>query len=148
MVTATVMAYFVVLVAIGFAASRRIRGVSDYYVGGKRLGRWLVMFSANTTAESAWLLLGLTGLGAAFGLKALWVVVGEVAGVTLAWFWLAPRFKRATDECDALTVPDYLASRFSTGSQRHLVGAVRLVAALALTVFVTVYVSAQIDATG
>ncbi len=147
-VTATVMAYFVVLVAIGFAASRRIRGVSDYYVGGKRLGRWLVMFSANTTAESAWLLLGLTGLGAAFGLKALWVVVGEVVGVTLAWFWLAPRFKRATDECDALTVPDYLASRFSTGSQRHLVGAVRLVAALALTVFVTVYVSAQIDATG
>ncbi|TFG85882.1 MAG: sodium/proline symporter [Gemmatimonadales bacterium] len=106
------------------------------------------MFSANTTAESAWLLLGLTGLGAAVGAKALWVVVGEVLGVTLAWFWLAPRFKRATDECEALTVPDYLASRFSAGSQAHLVGAVRLVAAAALTLFVTVYVSAQIDATG
>jgi len=147
-VRATVLAYFAVLLAIGFVASRRIRGVSDYYVGGKRLGRWLVMFSANTTAESAWLLLGLTGLGAAFGFKALWVVVGEVLGVTLAWFWLAPRFKRATDDCDALTVPDYLASRFGAGPQAQRVGTVRLVAALALAVFVTIYVSAQIDATG
>lgn len=147
-VTLTVVAYFVALIAIGVAASRRIHGVSDYYVGGKRLGRWLVMFSANTTGESAWLLLGLTGLGAAFGLKALWVVVGEVTGVALAWFWLAPRFKRATDECAALTVPDYLASRFSTGRFVRLGGTVRTVAALTLTVFVTIYVSAQIDATG
>jgi Na+/proline symporter len=30
--------YFAVLLAIGAVASRRVRGISDFYVGGKHLG--------------------------------------------------------------------------------------------------------------
>ncbi len=81
---ATILAYFAILIVIGAVASRHVRNVGDYFVGGKRLNYWVVAFSTRATGESAWLLLGLTGLGAAVGLSALWVVIGELLGVGLA----------------------------------------------------------------
>ena len=138
-----VVAYLVVLVGLGVVASRRMKDMRDYFAGGKRMGFWSVAFSARATGESAWLLLGLTGLGATQGLHALWVVVGEVAGVGGAWLLMSRRFKRATDRYDAITMPDYLEERFGDKTR-----ALRLVSAGALAVFVTIYVSAQIDATG
>lgn len=138
-----VVLYLLVLVVIGVIASRRMKSLRDYFVGGKTMGFWSVAFSARATGESAWLLLGLTGMGAAVGVRAFWVVVGEVLGVAIAWLFMARRFKRLTDRYDCVTVPDYLEARF--GDKTH---ALRLVAAVSLVVFVTIYVSAQIDATG
>ena len=135
--------YFGVLVVLGWIAARRIRSMSDFVVGGKRLGFWVAAFSAQATGESAWLLLGLTGMGAMVGFSAYWVVVGEVIGVALAWFLLAPRFKRLTDQYGSLTVIDYLVSRFKSSSQT-----LRIVSAISLCFFVLIYISAQIDATG
>ncbi|MFY0675171.1 MAG: sodium/proline symporter [Bacteroidia bacterium] len=135
--------YFAILFVIGYFASKRIKGSDDFFVGGKKLGFWAVSFSSRATGESAWLLLGLTGMGAIIGVKALWVVLGEMLGVSLAWIFMAKPFKRLTDKYDSITVPDYLESHFKP--KNHLL---RIVAASALAVFVTVYVSAQIDATG
>jgi sodium/proline symporter len=129
-------------------ASRRVHNLADYYVGGKRLGYWVVAFSARASGESAWLYLGLTGLGALVGARALWVVVGEVVGVSLAWFLMAKPFKAATDRYESITIPDYFASRFSGSGDERAVRTLRLCAAAALALFVTIYVSAQIDATG
>ena len=135
--------YFGVLVVLGWLAARRIRNMSDFVVGGKRLGFWVAAFSAQATGESAWLLLGLTGMGAMVGFSAYWVVVGEVIGVALAWFLMAPRFKRLTDQYGSLTVIDYLVSRFKSSTQT-----LRIVSAISLCFFVLIYISAQIDATG
>lgn len=143
-----ILAYFAVLLAIGAVASRRVRNLGDYYVGGKRMGYWVVAFSARATGESAWLYLGLTGLGAFVGARALWVVVGEVVGVALAWFLMAGPFKDATDRYGSITIPDYFASRFSRSDDERAARRLRLFAAAALALFVTIYVSAQIDATG
>lgn len=135
--------YFGILFLIGIFASKKIKDIKDYYVGGKKLGFWVVAFSSRATGESAWLLLGLTGLGAVAGYSAFWVVVGELFGVGIAWFLMAKPFKRMSDEYNSITIPDFLVSRFQTKS--HLL---RIIAAFTLTVFVTIYVSAQIDATG
>lgn len=148
MVYFTIAIYFAVLLWLGVVASRRVRTLSDYYLGGKQLGYWVAAFSARATGESAWLYLGLTGLGAAVGLSALWVVVGEVVGVSLAWFLMAAPFKTATDRAGAITVPDYLVDRFGSEDAPQMTRWLRLIAAGALTLFVTIYVSAQIDATG
>lgn len=138
-----VVLYLLVLLGIGVVASRRMSSVRDYYAADKKLGFLAVAFSARATGESAWLLIGLTGMGAAIGYKALWVVLGEVLGVGGAWLFMSRRFHRLTTAYDAITVPDYLEARFR--DKGHML---RLVAAFALTVFVTIYVSAQIDATG
>jgi len=135
--------YFSVLFLIGYFASKRIKTTEDYYVGGKKLNFWVVAFSARATGESAWLLLGLTGLGAMVGISAFWVVIGEVIGVTISWFFMAEKFKKLTDKYNSITIPDYLVSRFK--STTHTL---RIVAATALSLFVVIYVSAQIDATG
>ena len=138
-----VVLYLSVLLGIGAVASRKIKDLRDFFAAGKSLGFWSVAFSARATGESAWLLLGLTGMGAAVGLQAMWVVLGEILGVGLAWLWMSRRFKRMTNSYDSVTVPDFLESRFRDTS--HLL---RKVSALSLVVFVTIYVSAQIDATG
>ena len=135
--------YVVVLLGIGIAASRRTRSMLDYFAGGRRMGALSVAFSARSTGESAWLLLGLTGFGAAFGVQAFWVVLGEVLGVFLSWAFMARRFKELATRYGSITVPDYLESHF-----RDRGHGLRLLAAGTLLVFVPIYVSAQIHATG
>ncbi|MEJ2113319.1 MAG: sodium/proline symporter [Flavobacteriaceae bacterium] len=135
--------YFSVLFLIGYFATKRIKNTEDYYVGGKKLGYWVVAFSARATGESAWLLLGLTGLGAMVGVSAFWVVLGEVLGVSISWFFMAERFKKLSDKYNSITIPDYLVSHFKSKTNT-----LRIVAATALSLFVVIYVSAQIDATG
>jgi len=56
---------------------------------------------------------------------------------------MAKKFKRMTDEYDSITIPDFLVSHFK--STTHTI---RIVAATALSLFVIIYVSAQIDITG
>ena len=135
--------YFAILFGIGIVASRRIRSLKDYYLGGKNLGPWVAAFSARATGESGWLILGVTGMGAMMGVSALWIVVGEVIGVWLSWQYMARKFKRMTDEYGSITIPDFLVSHFK--STTHTI---RIVAATALSLFVVIYVSAQIDITG
>jgi len=135
--------YFSILFLIGYFAAKRIKNTEDYYVGGKKLGYWVVAFSARATGESAWLLLGLTGLGAMVGISAFWVVLGEVLGVSISWFFMAERFKKLSDKYNSITIPDYLVSHFKSKTNT-----LRIVAATALSLFVVIYVSAQIDATG
>lgn len=135
--------YVAILFIIGIVASRRIKSMSDFYVGGKKIGYWAVAFSARATGESGWILIGLTGMGALAGLSAYWVVVGEVLGVAISWFLMAKKFKRRTDKYGSITVPDYLESHFKSSTNT-----LRIIAASVLSVFVIIYVSSQIDATG
>jgi len=135
--------YFAVLLSIGFFASKRISNISDYFVGGKKLGYWIAALSARSTGESGWLLIGVTGMGAMMGVSALWIVVGEVIGVWFSWQYMARKFKRMTDKYGSITIPDFLVSHFK--STTHTI---RIVAATALSLFVVIYVSAQIDITG
>ena len=135
--------YFLVLFLIGIFASRKVNNLSDYYVGGKNVGFWAAAFSARATGESGWLLLGLTGMGAVAGISAYWVVLGEVLGVAVSWLFMAKPFKEQTDVYNAITIPDYLEGRFKPSTNL-----LRSIAATALSAFVIIYVSAQIDTTG
>lgn len=135
--------YFAALFVIAYYASKRIKDIQDYFVGGKKLNYWIVAFSSRATGESGWLLLGLTGMGFAVGAHAFWVLMGEMIGVVFCWVFLTQRFKALSDRYESITVPDYLESRIADTSH-----AIRIVSALVLVVFVTAYLSAQLTATG
>ncbi|MDX1350442.1 MAG: sodium/proline symporter [Putridiphycobacter sp.] len=140
----TVLAIYVgILFLIGIFASRKIKGMNDYYVGGKKMGFWAVAFSARATGESGWLLIGLTGMGAIAGYSGYWVVVGELLGVFISWQFMAKRFKRRSDAYGSITIPDYLESHFK--SKTHTL---RVISAAVLVVFIVIYVASQIDVTG
>jgi sodium/proline symporter len=135
--------YVGILFLIGILASRRIKSMSDYYVGGKKMGFWAVAFSARATGESGWLLIGLTGMGAMAGYSGYWVVVGELLGVFVSWQFMAKRFKKRSDAFGAITIPDYLNSHF-----RSKTNTLRIISAAILVVFIVIYVASQIDVTG
>ncbi len=135
--------YVAILFLIGIFASKRIASMSDYYVGGKKMGFWAVAFSARATGESGWLLIGLTGMGAMAGYSAYWVVLGELLGVFISWQFMAKLFKRRSDKYKAITIPDYLESHF-----RSTTNTLRIISASTLVVFVVIYVASQMDVTG
>ena len=135
--------YVAILFIIGIVASRRIKGMSDYYVGGKNMGFWAVAFSARATGESGWLLIGLTGMGAMAAYSGYWVVAGELLGVFISWQFMAKRFKRRSDQYNAITIPDYLQSHFKSSTNT-----LRIISASVLVVFVVIYVASQMDVTG
>jgi len=144
MIKIAVLAIYVgILFLIGILASRRINNMSDYYVGGKKMGFWAVAFSARATGESGWLLIGLTGMGAIAGYSGYWVVAGELLGVFVSWQFMAKRFKKRSDAYGAITIPDYLNSHFK--STTHTL---RIISAAVLVIFIVIYVASQIDVTG
>lgn len=137
------IAYLLVLLAFGLWGRRDSQSVAGYYVAGKKLPSWVIAFSSNATGESGWLLLGLTGMGYLVGIHALWVVLGEVLGVTLGWVLVGRPFKAYTDRYGAITVPDFLEARFR--DTRHWL---RYLSVAIILVMVAAYLAAQLVATG
>jgi Na+/proline symporter len=133
--------YLLILLGIGYWGGRESGTVAGYFVAGKKLPSWVIAFSSNSTGESAWLLLGLTGMGYAVGAHAFWIILGEVLGIALAWTFVARPFKEYTDRYDSITVPDYLETRFKdTG---HIL---RWISVIIIISMVTAYTAAQLTA--
>ena len=142
-IIAVLVGYLLILLGIGLWSSRGSVDLKGYYLAGKRLPYWVIAFSSNATGESAWLLLGLTGMGYAVGVHAFWVILGEVLGVACAWIWVARPFKAYTDRYDAITVPDYLTERF-----RDRTHVFRWLSAVIILSMVMAYTAAQLTASG
>ncbi len=140
---AVLIGYLVLLFALAVWSRTETRSLKGFYLAGKKLPYWVVAFSTNATGESGWLLLGLTGMGYAVGMQAMWVLVGEIIGIWLSWTLISRQLKRLSDEHDAITVPDVLAAPFDEKQD-----AIRLVAIGIILIMVTTYVTAQMVASG
>ncbi|MCC5857173.1 MAG: sodium/proline symporter PutP [Ectothiorhodospiraceae bacterium] len=131
-------AYLVLMLLVGFAAYRMTSDLSDYVLGGRRLGPGVAALSAGASDMSGWLLLGLPGAVYAAGLGELWIGVGLVAGAFLNWVFVAGRLRRFTERAkDSLTIPDFLENRFGDTSRM-----LRVISAVVILIFFTLYISA------
>jgi SSS family solute:Na+ symporter len=138
------LAYLLIVVAIGaWSARRASRGLSEYFLAGRRLGRFVVALSAVVSGRSAWLLLGLTGMAWVRGASAVWAVVGYITVELLLFLFYADRLRRFSERYDCLTVPDFFAARFGDRN-----GVLRYVLVVVILVFMVAYVSAQFVAGG
>ncbi|MDG2107212.1 MAG: sodium/proline symporter [Woeseiaceae bacterium] len=135
--------YLAMLAGLAIWSRRETRTLKGYYLADKKLPYWVVAFSTNATGESGWLLLGLSGMGYLVGVQAYWVVVGEVLGITAAWWFIARRLKKFSDEADAITVPDFLVAKF-----QDKLNLIRGIAIVIILVMATAYITAQMVATG
>ena len=108
----TLIAYNVTLVSIGLWSQRRTHDGVDYFLGGRRLGAWVVAISAKASDMSGWLLLGLPGQAFTGGVSIVWAAIGCTAGTFFNWTVLAGRLRRYSELLRAITVPDFLESRF------------------------------------
>ena len=141
---AAFIGYLLVVLAIGVWATRfSSRGVGEFFVGGRRMNRFVVALSAVVSGRSAWLLLGVTGVAYTQGASAVWTVSGYTAVELVLFLTLAPRMRAFAEEHDCVTLPDVFAARFDDRD-----GRLRMTLAVVLLLFMVGYVSAQFTAGG
>lgn len=107
----TLICYKVVLIAIGFWASKRTKSTEDFFIGGKTLGPWVAATSSSASASSAWSLLGVSGAAYTLGYSALWLFPAVVLGYTFNWLWVAPRLRQLGNETKSVTLTEVLAGK-------------------------------------
>jgi sodium/proline symporter len=133
------VAYLAAVTGIGVYAARfSSAGLSEYFLAGRRLNRYVVALSAVVSGRSAWLLLGLTGMAWRTGVSAIWAAVGYIVAELLLFLWYAPRLRRFTGRYDCITLPDFFASRFDDRD-----GRLRMLLAAIMLIFMVGYVAAQ-----
>lgn len=144
MVIATFIVYVCLMMLIGYFAYRRTKNLSDYILGGRRLGSWVTALSACASDMSGWLLLGLPGYAYAAGLEAGWIALGLLIGTYLNWRLVAARLRHySVIAGNSQTLPEFFEQRFH--EQTHWL---RIVSALFILLFFLFYTSSGLVAGG
>ena len=136
-------AYLAIVLIVGIVLERLVKTLSDYILGGRRLGPYVIGFSERASEMSGWVGLGLPGEGFSSGVNATWNTIGCFYADLICWTLIAKRLRRYTEVVGALTIPAYLEARFNDTK-----GVLRLTAAIIITIFLTAYVGAQFTASG
>lgn len=137
--------YFIVMLGIGLYAYRTSTSdVSEYMLGGRRLGPGVTALSAGASDMSGWMLMGLPGAIYVSGVSQLWIAVGLVIGAWLNYLIVAPRLRSYTQVAnDSITIPDFFANRFDDKTR-----VLRVFSSLVIIIFFTLYTSASLVAGG
>ena len=84
-VLSAVVGYQCLLLGVGLWASRRTRYSSDFFSGCRKVGPWVTGISYSASASSARTFLGVSGAAFAMGPSVIWVALGSLSGMVLAW---------------------------------------------------------------
>ncbi|MFC3032430.1 sodium/proline symporter PutP [Pseudoalteromonas fenneropenaei] len=137
--------YFIAMLAIGLYAYQKSTGdASGYMLGGRSLPPSVAALSAGASDMSGWILMGLPGAMFVTGLSSSWIAIGLIIGAWCNYLLVAPRLRVYTEYAnDSITIPDYFANRFE--DRGH---ALRIVSALVIIIFFTLYTSSGVVAGG
>ncbi|WP_138757641.1 sodium:solute symporter family protein [Modestobacter altitudinis] len=136
---ALVVAYFAVVLLIGFAARRRVSDSLDFFLSGRSLPAWvtgLAFISANLGAVE---IIGMSANGAQFGMATFhYFWIGAVPamlflGVVMMPFYYGSKVR---------SVPEFMRRRFGTGA--HLVNALSFAVAQLLIAGINLYLLATV----
>lgn len=140
----TLIAYKVILLGIGFWASRRVKSEEDFFLAGQGLGAWTAGLSYAASTSSAWVLLGFTGIVFTKGVVGLWLVPGIFMGYCLTWLVMGPKLNAETSEAGHITIIDFIKNGLDTQWSR-IVG---IISALMILFCFVFYISSQFQAAG
>lgn len=140
----TLVVYKLLLIGVGFWASRRNRDTTDFFLGGRGLGPFVAGLSYAASTSSAWVILGFSGFVYALGLGAVWMVPGIWAGYAVVWLVFGERLRQESLTHQQLTLTDFLLQDASATGRRTAAS----VAALLILLCFVFYIAAQFDAAG
>ena len=139
----TFIVYFVFLLGIGFYFYRKSVSIEDYLLGGRGMGAWVTALSAQASDMSGWLLMGLPGAIYLGGMANIWIAIGVFAGTVLNWKLVSTRLRIYTQKTNTITLPCFFEKRFGDPT-----GLLRIVSAIVILIFFTIYASSGLVATG
>lgn len=131
--------YLLAMMGVGVYFFFYSRNISDFYLGGRKLNKWVTAISAQASDMSGWLLLGLPGAAYVSGMAdSFWIALGLGIGTYLNWRYVALRLRHYTHIAgNAITIPDFFENRFRDDT--HVL---RMVAAIVILVFFLIYTAA------
>lgn len=137
--------YFAAMLAIGLCSYRQSTdSLSGYLLGGRKVSPQVTALSAGASDMSGWMLMGLPGAMLLTGFNTIWIAIGLVIGAYLNYLLVAPRLRVFTEIAnDALTIPDYFSKRFNKDT-----GFIKLLSAIVIIIFFTLYTSSGLVAGG
>ncbi|WP_156291514.1 sodium/proline symporter PutP [Oceanobacillus salinisoli] len=139
-----ILIYLVGMILIGWYAYRRTSDLSDYMLGGRKLGPAVSALSAGASDMSQWLLMGLPGAIYVAGLVEGWIAIGLTVGAWLNWYFVAPRLRVYTQVSNnSITIPSFFDNRFKENTK-----ILRIVSGIIILVYFTFYVSSGMVAGG
>jgi len=139
----TFIAYFIVLLGIGFCFYRKSASITDYLLGGRRMGSWVTALSAQASDMSGWLLMGLPGAIYLSGMGKTWIPIGLFIGTVLNWKLVSTRLRIYTQKTNSITLPCFLEARF-----RDPTGLIRVISVVITLGFFAIYASSGLVASG
>ncbi|MHC4625868.1 MAG: sodium/proline symporter PutP [Planctomycetota bacterium] len=139
----TFIAYFIVLLGIGFCFYRKSTSIEDYLLGGRGMGSWVTAMSAQASDMSGWLLMGLPGAIYLAGMAEAWIAIGLFIGTALNWMLVSARLRVYTQKTNAITLPCFFEARFKDPT-----GLLRIFSLIIILVFFAIYASSGLVATG
>lgn len=144
LITVTIIVYLLAMVIIGIIYSKKNKNVSDFYLGGRKLGPIVTAMSAEASDMSSWLLMGLPGVAyLTGGAEAGWTAIGLAIGTYVNWLIVAKRLRIYTQRVNAITVPDFFSNRYHDKS-KILMG----ISALIILIFFVPYTASGFSACG
>lgn len=142
--TAAFVGYLLLIVGVGFYSTRfSSKGISEFFIGGRKMNRVVVALSAVVSGRSAWLLLGVTGMAYSSGPSAIWAVAGYIIVELFLFLYYARRLRNFSGKRNCITIPDFFSERFSDKN-----GVLRTLLVVIFLIFMIGYVSAQFVAGG
>ena len=139
-----IVVYLIAMVAIGVYYSAKNKDVSDFYLGGRKLGPIVTAMSAEASDMSSWLLMGLPGVAYLTGCaEAGWTAIGLAIGTYLNWLIVAKRLRRYTAKNNSITLPEFFSNRYR--DKNH---AILAIAAIFIVVFFVPYTASGFAACG
>lgn len=142
---AVIVIYLIVMVVIGVYYSRKNKNVSDFYLGGRKLGPIVTAMSAEASDMSSWLLMGLPGVAYLSGCaEAGWTAIGLAIGTYVNWLIVARRLRRYTVKANnSITLPEFFSNRYRDKSH-----ALMAISALIIVIFFVPYTASGFAACG
>ncbi|MCI6637371.1 MAG: sodium/proline symporter PutP [Bilifractor sp.] len=136
--------YLLGMLAIGFVVAKQNENVSDFYLGGRKLGPLVTAMSAEASDMSSYLLMGLPGVAYLSGMADVgWTCIGLAAGTYLNWLIVAKRIRRYTARTGSITIPDFFSDRYQ---DKHRV--LMMIAACVIIIFFIPYTGSGFAACG
>ena len=143
-IAATLIIYKLVLITIGWAARKRTKSISEFFLGDKKIGPLITAISYSASNSSAWTLLGVSGIAYKFGLSTLWLVLGVIIGMFFNWLIVAPKIFRMTRPKNIITIPQLLVNDFKEKEKKPIL----LLSSLIIIFSFTFYIASQFQGAG
>ena len=144
MVLMAFIAYFILVLGIGYYFYNKSHNMEDYILGGRSMNPYVTAMSAQASDMGSWLLMGLPGAVLLAGIGEAWIGIGLAIGSYLSWLLVAKKLRIHSEVTgNALTVPEFFSNRYKDKK-----GILRIVAAVIILFFFVIYVASGFKGCG